>query len=132
MKLAWYPENLAAPAQLTAVSVPRGKLDEKAWVEALSQRVVSLALKEENPLQASELACQKLGLPLVDSPEQLGEALVKENLELRTYLSVAQIEDQWPAQVSKPLDEAKEALRDVDLSLWVELASSQVSASSLD
>lgn len=132
MKVAWYPENLAAPAQLTAVVVPLGKLEEKAWVQALGDRVVELAMKEEDPLEASRLACLKLGLPSVDSPEQLGDALVKYNLELQTYLSLAQVTEQWPAQVKRPLEDAKDALKQVDLELWVELASSQVSASSLD
>lgn len=132
MKLAWYPENLAAPAALTAVVVPLGKLEEKAWVQALGDRVVELALKEEDPLEAAQLACLKLGLPSVDSPEQLGDALVKYNLELQTYLSLAEVKEQWPAQVKRPLEDAKDALKQVDLDLWVELASSQVSASSLD
>lgn len=132
MKLAWYPENLNAPAALTSVVVPLGKLEEKAWLQALGDRVVELALKEDDPLEASRLACLKLGLPSVDSPEQLGDALVKYNLELQTFLSLSQVKDQWPAQVKRPLEEAKDALKESDLDLWVELASSQVSASSLD
>lgn len=132
MKLAWYPENLNAPADLTSVSVPRGKLLEKEWLEALADRVVELALKEEDPLQAARLACQKLGLPPVDSPEQLGDALVRYNLELKTFLSLSEVAEQWPALVNRELQGAKEALRDVDLSLWVELASFQVSESGLD
>ena len=132
MKLAWYPENLLAPAELTAVVVPLGKLEEKNWLAALADRVVELAMKEDNPLQAARLACQKLGLPMVSGPEQLGEALVQHNLELRTFLSLAQMQDQWPAQVKRPLEDAKEALKQVDLDLWVELALSQVNVSSLD
>jgi len=127
--IAWYPENLNAPAALTAVLVPKGQLAEREWLEALADRVVDLALAEDDPLEAANLACLKLDLPQVDSPEQLGEALVKKNLELRTFLSLSQIKDQWPAQVSKPLENAKEALKESDLDLWVELASSQVSAS---
>ena len=85
-----------------------------------------------NPLEASKLACRKMGLPSVDSPEQLGASLVQHNLELRTFLSLSEVADQWPSQVSKPLESAKDALRDSDLDLWVELASSQVSGSDLD
>ncbi len=132
MNLAWYPENLNAPAELTSVLVPKGRLDEKGWLQALADRVVELALKEEDPLEASNLACQKLGLPLVDSPEQLGASLVQHNLELRTFLSLSEVADQWPAQVSKPLESAKDALKEVDLEGWVELASYQVSGSDLD
>jgi hypothetical protein len=132
MKVAWYPENLLAPAELTAVVVPLGKLEEKDWLAALADRVVELAMKEDDPLEASRLACQKLGLWMVSSPQQLGQALVNHNLELQTYLSLAQMQDQWPAQVKRPLVDAKDALKEVDLDLWVELALSQVSESSLD
>ena len=132
MKLAWYPQNILAPAELTAVLVPIGKLEKKDWLQALADRVVSLALAEENPELASELACQKLGLWVVSDPQQLGAALVQNNSELRTCLNLAQLKDQWPVQVSGPSEPAKQALKDVDLESWVELALSQVSVSSLD
>ena len=127
----WYPEKIVAPPELTAVSVPKGQLSEKQWIEALSDRVSNLALKEENPLEAANEACRRLDLPSVDSPNQLGDALVKYNLNLRTYLSVEQRENQWPAQVNEPSEPAKQALKDVDLESWVELALSQVNASDL-
>ena len=130
--IAWYPENLNAPAQLTAVLVQAGKLEKKEWLEALADRVVDLALAEDDPLEASNLACLKMGLPKVDDPEQLGASLVQHNLELRTFLNLSEIAEQWPAQVSKPLEGAKEALKEVDLDLWVELALSQASGSDLD
>lgn len=130
--IAWYPENLNAPAALTAVLVPKGKLEEREWLEALADRVVELALAEDDPLEAANLACLKLGLPKVDSPEQLGDALVQHNLELRTFLSLSQVVNQWPAQVNKPLEGAKDALKESDLDLWVELALSQASGSDLD
>ena len=130
--IAWYPENLNAPAQLTAVLVQAGKLEKKEWLEALADRVVDLALAEDDPLEASNLACLKMGLPNVDDPEQLGASLVQHNLELRTFLNLSEIAEQWPAQVSKPLEGAKEALKESDLDLWVELALSQASGSDLD
>jgi hypothetical protein len=40
--------------------------------------------------------------------------------------------DQWPAQVKRALVDAKDALKEVDLDLWVELALSQLSSSNLD
>ena len=127
----WYPEKIVAPPELTAVSVPKGQLSEKQWIEALSDRVSDLALKEENPLEAANEACRRLDLPSVDSPNQLGDALVKYNLNLKTFLSAEQRENQWPAQVSGPSEPAKQALKDVDLESWVELALSQVNASDL-
>ena len=128
--IAWYPDKMAAPAELTAVSVSPGKLDEKTWISALAYRVTALALQEEDPLAAAEQACRAMGLELVDNEAQLGDALVTHNLELRTQLSVAQLEDQWPAQV-KQQDGVKELLKEVDLQRWVELALSQVNESDL-
>ena len=127
----WYPEKIVAPPELTAVSVPKGQLSEKDWIEALSDRVSDLALKEENPLEAANEACRRLDLPGVDNANQVGEALVKYNLNLLTFLSAEQRENQWPAQVNGPSEPAKQALKDVDLESWVELALSQVNASDL-
>jgi len=107
-----------------------GKLERKDWLQALADRVVKLALEEENPLEAASQACRALELPPVDSPNQLGDALVINNLDLLTYLNVAD-NNQWPA-VSALKEEAKQALKDVSLADWVELALSQVSVSNLD
>jgi hypothetical protein len=71
-----------------------------------------------------------MNLPQVDDENQLGDALVTHNLELRTQLSVAQLEEQWPAQV-KQQDETKKLMKEVDLQRWVELALSQVNESDL-
>jgi hypothetical protein len=127
--IAWYPEKIAAPAELTAVLVRPGPLDEKTWISALAYRVTSLALQEEEPLKAAEQACRAMNLPLVDDVNQLGDALVTHNLDLRTQLSVAD-NNQWPAQV-KLQSEVSELLKNVDLQNWVELALSQVSESDL-
>jgi hypothetical protein len=68
----------------------------------------------------------------VDSANQLGDALVKYNLDLLTNLNVMQKEDLFPAQVSEEKPAARQALKDVSLANWVELALSQVSVSDLD
>ena len=128
----WYPEKIVAPPELTSVLVPSGKLSQNEWVEALSNRVMWLALKEENPLEAANEACRRLDLPSVDNANQVGEALVSNNLNLLTSLNVEQRENQWPAQVSGPNENAKQVLKEVDFPSWVELALSQVSVSSLD
>ena len=130
MQVAWYPEKMSAPAELTSVKLPQGKVSQAQWVDALSDRVSSLALKEEDPLKAANEACKQLNLPPVDNANQLGDALVKNNLELLTYLNVSQLENQFPAQV-KPSEDAKQALKDVNLPSWVELALSQVNESDL-
>ena len=131
MKVAWYPEEIVAPVELTAVLVPQGKLSRKEWVEALSDRVAALAEKEPDPLQAANLACRKLDLPQVDNANQVGEALVKYNLNLLTNLNCQQRENQFPAKVSESKEEARQALKDVNLESWVELALSQVNVSDL-
>jgi hypothetical protein len=131
MKVAWYPEEIVAPVELTAVLVPQGKLSRKEWVEALSDRVAALAEKEPDPLQAANLACRKLDLPQVDNANQVGEALVKYNLNLLTNLNCQQRENQFPAKVGESKEEARQALKDVNLESWVELALSQVNVSDL-
>jgi len=128
--IAWYPEKIAAPAELTVVKLPQGKVSQAQWVDALSDRVSSLALKEEDPLESANEACKQMSLPQVDNANQLGDALVKNNLELLTYLNVAERENQWPAQAS-PSEEAKQALKETDLASWVALALSQVNESDL-
>ena len=130
--IAWYPQEMSAPPELTSVSVPKGELSQAQWVNALSDRVMNLALKEENPLESANAACQRLELPEVQNANQVGNALVKDNLNLLTYLNVAQIKDQFPAKVSEESPLAKEALKEVDLESWVELALSQVNESNLD
>ena len=131
MKVAWYPEEIVAPVELTAVLVPQGKLSRKEWVEALSDRVAALAEKEPDPLQAANAACRKLDLPQVDNANQVGEALVKYNLNLLTNLNCQQRENQFPAKVGESKEEARQALKDVNLESWVELALSQVNVSDL-
>jgi hypothetical protein len=130
--IAWYPDQIVAPAELTSVLVPKGELSQKEWIEALSDRVNELVLKEENPLESANEACRNLNLPEVESANQLGEALVKYNLDLITNLNVVQKDNQFPAKVSEEKPEAKQAMKDVSLANWVELALSQVSVSSLD
>ena len=132
MKLvAWYPEGLSAPPELTSVRLPLGKVNHKQWVEALSDRVSQLAQNEENPEEASLQACRLLDLPLVENPAELGQNLVQNNLNLLTYLNVAELKEN-PFQEVKELSLlAEESLKNVNLAQWVDLALSQVSESSL-
>jgi hypothetical protein len=132
MKLvAWYPEGLSAPPELTSVKLPLGKVNHKQWVEALSDRVSQLAQNEPNPEEASLQACRLLDLPLVENPAELGQNLVQNNLNLLTYLNVAEMKENPFQEVKESNPLAEEALKNVDLASWVELALSQVSESSL-
>jgi hypothetical protein len=132
MKLvAWYPDGMSTPLELTSVQVPRGELTWWGWILALSDRVSDLALKEDNPLEVANQACRYLGLPSVDNPNQLGQSLVEGNENLQTHLSLAMYKNIFPAKV-KFKQEAKQALEDITLWDWVDLAHAEVSVSSLD
>ena len=128
-QIAWYP-NLSAPPELTAVLLPQGQVSHKEWVQALSDRVSDLVLKEKDPQKAANEACLLLNLPSVDEPNQLGESLVQGNLDLLTYLNVAELEEN-PYQKAEEKPEARKALEEVNLAQWVELAAAQVSESNL-
>jgi len=130
--IAWYPTEMSAPPELTSVSVPKGELSQAQWIEALSDRIMWLVLKEENPLEVANQLCRKMDLPAVENANQLGNALVKQNSLLRTSLNVTLISKQFPATVSEESELAKKALKETSLEEWVELALSQVSVSSLD
>ena len=132
MKLvAWYPEGLSAPPELTSVKLPLGKVNHKQWVEALSDRVSQLAQNEPNPEEASLQACRLLDLPLVENPAELGQNLVQNNLNLLTYLNVAEMKENPFQEVKESNPLAEESLKNVNLAQWVDLALSQVSESSL-
>jgi hypothetical protein len=132
MDLAWYPEKMSCPPELTSVNVPQGNLNQKQWVNALADRVVSLALKEPEPQKAANEACLRMSLANVDHPNQLGQVLVQDNLNLLTNLNVAAIEDPFPAKVESSDPVAEKALSETSLAQWVGLALSQVHESSLD
>ena len=132
MNVAWYPEKLAAPPELTAVRVKQGTLDQNQWLDALADRVMYLVLKEKNPQEAADEACLRMALANVYDPNQLGQVLVLDNLNLITNLNVAAIEDPFPAKVEESNPVAEQALEETNLAQWVDLALSQVHESSLD
>ena len=132
MNLAWYPEKMSCPPELTSVNVPQGNLNQKQWVNALADRVVSLVFKEQDPQKAADEACLRMSLANVEHPNQLGQALVQDNLDLLTNLNVAAIEDPFPANVEQSDPVAEKAINETSLAQWVALALSQVHESSLD
>jgi hypothetical protein len=70
---------------------------------------------------------------LVENPVELGQNLVQNNLDLLTYLNVAELKDNpFQAEVKESNPLAEESLKNVSLADWVDLALSQVSESSLD
>lgn len=132
--VAWAPEGYSAPIELIAVMInPGQEVTHKAWIEALSDRVTNLVNQESNPERAVQEACQMLDLPIEDNPNQAGEALVKNNLNLLTHLNLAVMDsDPFPARVSEPRPEIKQALEQTNLASWVEQALSMVNESDLD
>jgi hypothetical protein len=67
----------------------------------------------------------------VENPVELGQNLVQNNLNLLTYLNVAELKGNPFQEVKESNPLAEEALNNVNLAQWVELALSQVSESSL-
>lgn len=127
--VSWSPPGYAAPPELLAVRIRPGKVTEKEWWEALADRVTQLATKA--PKGQLQRACKALGLPTEDDPAQAGQVLVKGNLNLRTHLELAVLEDSpFPAQVRQD-QIAHQALLETDLQQWVDLALSQVNESDL-
>ncbi len=132
--VAWRPAGLSP--ELAGVMVPRGsRLEEGDWWEALVARVQDLVDKEPDPEEAAQWAARTLGLPGLRDSRDAGEVLVQHNLELRTSMSV-QMQSQrrypFPAKAMVDRELVQQAIEETDLEMWVELAASQVSASSLD
>jgi hypothetical protein len=91
-----------------------------------------MMLSQPDPEQAMLEATQRLRGMSESNPTQAGQFLVRHNLELMTAMSCRAIEkDPFPAIV-KINPEADVAMEECDLEMWISLAESQVSASSLD
>jgi hypothetical protein len=115
------------------VKLPLGQVSEKDWIEALSDRVNELALREKNPEKAANQACLKLDVVQPNQLNQLGQSLVSANSVLLTYLNVAILDkNPFPSVVKEANEELEQMYKEVDLNLWVDLALSQVHESSLD
>lgn len=125
--IAWCPPG--ADPHLTGVMVPQGSVvTQSLWWDALADRVTELVLGDPDPEEAAKWACRALGVPGAESPNQAGQSLVEGNWELRQnlYLSMAAYEDPFPALVSEESEEARSAIADTDLELWINLAEPQM------
>lgn len=128
--VAWAPEGYNAPVELLAVKIKPGKVTEREWREALSDRISALAIKEGE--QTTALACRELNVPMVEELYQAGQSLVLHNLVLRQALDLNLIgKNPFPSTVGEPDQEVKDAL-ELSLMDWVDQALSLVSESSLD
>jgi len=127
--IAWYPGKYDVDPRLTVAIVPSGKLDEEQWLDALSDRITQLAHRERDPLGAANRACQRLGVPSVDIPGDIGKWLVKHNSYLRNRWNTWEAYGQFPIVVDVENQDAREALEAIDLGGWVELALALISGS---
>lgn len=131
-RVAWSPPGKSAPTALLAVMIKPGTVTEREWLEALADRVTKMVLDDPQPEAAADEVSQMLGVPEPESPKAAGEYLVTGNLNLQTFLGLAMDGmGSFPAQASE-MPEAREAIEQTDLWLWADIASSMVSASSLD
>lgn len=127
--VAWAPKGYSAPIELIAVKIKPGRVTERDWREALSDRVSQLAIKEPESLP---MACRALDVPMTEELYQAGQSLVLHNLVLIQALDLNLIGDNpFPATVGEPSQEAQEAL-ELTLGEWVAHALSMVSESNLD
>ena len=128
--VAWAPQGYSAPIELIAVRIKQGKVTEREWWEALSDRVSQLAIEAgEGQTMA---ACNALDVPMTEELYQAGQSLVLHNLVLIQALDLNLIdENPVPAVVSESSEEAEEALT-LTLGEWAGHALSMVSTSSLD
>jgi hypothetical protein len=131
-EVAWMPKQIVAPAELLVVRVQPGVITEQQWWDALSDRVRAMAIAA-GP-EATSHASRTLGMDVAwtSDPNEAGQCLVGGNWNLRTHLTLAMQEDEFPAIVKEDDADAVEAIEETDLQSWAELAAAQVSASSLE
>ena len=122
--IAWAPPGVSAAYELTAVLVPHGMITKQQWIEALADRVTSMARDEDPELTA--WASRYLGADVgyTDNPLEAGEFFVSGNWNLQEHLSVAMYDgDPFPC-VAAENENARYAIENSDFELWVELAHS--------
>jgi hypothetical protein len=131
-RVAWRPKGMLAPPELVAVMLPPGRVTEAQWWDALADRVRAMATTA-GP-EATYTACRTLGMDVAwtSEPGEAGQCLVEGNWNLRTHLTLAMGDNQFPVAVEESDPDALLAIEDSDLQLWAELAAAQVSASSLE
>jgi hypothetical protein len=135
--IAWAPKGLIVPIELVAVFIKPGEITESLWLNALSNRVVKMALASDDPEHATLFACklmrEYLGYFTDDNPHQAGQFLVEDNWTLRESICCSVIDKYpFPDIAFENNQDAYLAIQETDLELWVDLALAQMSSSSLD
>ena len=129
--VAWAPDGYAVSIELLAVKIKPGQVSERLWLEALSDRLGELAEKEGE--RVTNKACHALGVACTENLLQTGQLLVLNNLNLRTHINLAILDESpWPAIVTENDPEIQEILANQTLLDWVDHAKALVSTSCLD
>lgn len=130
-QIAWCPQGVEL--EFGSVLIQPGLVTERMWLQALSDRLTSLVLKESNPAQAFKQAAKAMEYDQYsDNPQEAGQFLVEGNSELQEHLrnQMAPHEgDLWPQQASVENLDAKQAMEETDLMMWAGIARSTVSSS---
>lgn len=125
--VAWAPPGISAPTELIAVLVQPGTITWGQWLDALADRVTDMAMQEDPDL--TEWACRVFGTDVgyTDNPSEAGQFLVHGNWNLQTHFSLAMHNgDPFPCVAAEDED-ARYAIENSDLELWVDLARSMTS-----
>jgi hypothetical protein len=123
MKLVAYcPKGKIDSIDLFAAKVPVGQVDDWIWINALADRVVELAERESSPDIAAEWACKSLKCVRPDDHNQLGQIIILDNDELRSYINLSFNEYPFPDLVEQDDEEALEAIETTGLEQWVHCA----------
>jgi hypothetical protein len=122
--VAWAPTGYNVPMEMLVAKLPPGKVTERQWWEALSDRISEMAVKAGD--EAVTRACQALDLPGPENLQETGQFLVMHNLNLMTHLQLLQYKNPFPATVGEPTPEMKDALK-TTLDEWVQMVEPLVS-----
>lgn len=121
--VAFYPECYSAPAELLSAMVPAGTVTEKIWKEALSDRIIDLALQEPDPSASTSWACRALACPHTDEAGAIAEYLFESNYEFKTFINLSIIDidpnEYFPIEVFEDNEGALEAVNNTTLFDWV-------------
>jgi len=131
--VAFSPKGILAPINLLAVMVPLGELTRKDWNEALCDRVQKLAWQEPDPFQAAADACRLLDCPICEEPNQLGQFIIKNNLNFQTWINASIVEeDAFNVHVVEGEVGALKAIESTTLYEWLSMAKHLMTGSSLE
>jgi len=132
--VAYYPKDILAPIGLLAVMVPVGEVTHNIWIEALADRIADMVDLEPNPQKAAEEACRALDCPICSEPDQLGQYIVEDNLNLQTWINTSIIseEDPFSAIAIEDNTKALKAIQSTNLKTWVRQAKKLMTGEALE